>query len=92
MVVGTFLITPTYRATAQVLVKLGRDNIYIPETGNVNPVINMRQEEQINSEIEILKSRTISEKVVNAIGPLALYPKLGETSWFSLSALLPERG
>ena len=92
VVVGTFLMTPTYRATAQVLIKLGRDNVYIPETGNVNPVINQRQEEQINSEIEILKSRTISEKVINEIGLQSLYPELSEPGWFSLSALLPGRG
>jgi len=91
VVVGTFLMTTTYRATAQVLIKVGWDNLYIPETGNTNPVFNMRQEEQINSEIEILKSRTISEKVVAAIGPLVLYPKLGNSSWFSLSSFLPGR-
>jgi uncharacterized protein involved in exopolysaccharide biosynthesis len=91
VVAGTLLSTPTYQATAQVLVKLGRDNIYIPETGNVNPVVNLRQEEQINSEIEILKSRSISEKVVATIGPLAVYPNLGEPSRFSLSSLFPGR-
>jgi hypothetical protein len=42
VVVVTFLVTPNYQATAQVLVKLGRDNVYIPETGNVNPVVNLR--------------------------------------------------
>lgn len=74
VVLGTFLVTPTYRSTAQVLVKLGRENIYVPATGGASPIINFRQEEQINSEIEILKSRTLAEKVVVAIGPDSIRP------------------
>ena len=38
--VATFLAAPTYQATAQILVKLGRENIYIPASGSSNPVIN----------------------------------------------------
>jgi uncharacterized protein involved in exopolysaccharide biosynthesis len=87
VVIGTLLVTPEYRTTAQVLVKLGRENLYVPATGTSMPYINLHQEEQVNSEIEILRSRTIAEKVLAEIGPESLYPDLDRKSWFSLSAL-----
>ena len=56
--IGTFLMKPTYEATSQILVKIGRENMYVPAvpTGGNNPVVNFAREEQLNSEIEILKS------------------------------------
>jgi uncharacterized protein involved in exopolysaccharide biosynthesis len=41
-----------------------------------NPVFDFNMEERINSEIELLKSRFLAEKVVQALGPLAIYPDL----------------
>jgi len=48
----------------------------VPATGNVNPVVRVDREEQLNSEIEILKGRSLAEEVVKSIGPRAIYPKL----------------
>jgi len=72
----TFLWKPTYEASSQILVKVGRENVYVPATGNVNPVVRVDREEQLNSEIEILKGRSLAEEVVKSIGPRAIYPKL----------------
>ena len=58
----------------------------------MNPVINLRQEEQINSEIEILKSRSISEKVIDAIGPQAHLPEAGRAKLVFPVAILPSAG
>ncbi len=73
VVVGTFIVKPTYEATAQILVKIGRESVYVPATGSVRPVINFNRQERINSEIEILKSPSLAEKVVLAMGPTVLY-------------------
>jgi uncharacterized protein involved in exopolysaccharide biosynthesis len=79
VMVGTFIVKPTYRATAQILVKIGRESVYVPATGGVRPVINFKSEERINSEIEILKSPSLAEKVVLVMGPTVLYEDLKDT-------------
>jgi polysaccharide chain length determinant protein (PEP-CTERM system associated) len=78
--VGTFMMKPTYEATSQVLVKIGRENLYVPDvpTGGSNPVLRVDPEEQINSEIEILKSRSLAEEVVKKLGPTSIYRGLSE--------------
>src|SRR5574341_2602140 len=74
--VGSLTTEPTYEAMAQILVKIGRENIYVPTlpAGTFsNPVIKFNPEEQINSEIAILKSQFLAEKVVESIGPSVIY-------------------
>jgi uncharacterized protein involved in exopolysaccharide biosynthesis len=88
VVIGTLLTNPKYEATAQILVKLGRESIFIPVTGESGPVINFDREERINSEIEILNSRALTEKMVAQIGPTTIYPGLKEDSPGLLRRLL----
>jgi uncharacterized protein involved in exopolysaccharide biosynthesis len=79
--VGTFLVRPTYESTSQILVKIGRENLYIPTVaggGNQNPVINLNREEQINSEIEILRSQSLLTQVVESLGPTKIYEGLDQ--------------
>jgi uncharacterized protein involved in exopolysaccharide biosynthesis len=90
--VGTFLTKPTYQAVAQILVKLGRENIYVPASGSANPVINFNREEQINSEIEILKSRSLAMEVLKALGPETVYANIGAGSGGLRAAILPSAG
>ncbi len=73
-----FTATPIYEANAQVLVKLGRENIYVPQVGNYAPILNENSVEQINSEVELLKSQALAEKVLKLIGAETLYPALKE--------------
>lgn len=76
---GTFLTAPTYEAKSQILVKIGRENVYtnmVPSTGNQNQVIGTNRKEQMNSEIEILRSRSMIEKTAKAIGPEVIYKDL----------------
>ena len=76
---GTFMAKPTYEATSQILVKVGRENVYMPEmptSGNMNAVVRFDREEQINSEIEILLSSTLAENVVKSLGPVRIYRDL----------------
>ena len=77
--IGTVLIKPTYEATSQILIKVGRENIFVPTvptSGNINPVFSFNREEQINSEIEILKSQFLVEKVIHSLGPATIYKDL----------------
>jgi len=86
--IGTFLLDPVFEAYSQVLVKVGRENLYVPPTGNVSPVISLNREEQVNSEIEIIRSGALLEQVVQAIGATTVYESLKEESPGILSRLL----
>ena len=90
--VGTFMVKPTYQAVAQILVKLGRENIYVPASGSSNPVINFNREEQINSEIEILKSRSLAMEVLHSLGPAAVYEDIANEPSGIRAAILPSKG
>ncbi len=74
---------PTYRASAKILVKFGRENLYTPPTSQPSAsqsVVDSSREEQVNSEIEILKARGLAEKVIRAIGVNTLYPDIDAPS------------
>ncbi|HEA67868.1 MAG TPA: hypothetical protein ENI07_13755 [Desulfobacterales bacterium] len=77
--VGTFVIKPTYEAKTQLLVKMGRENLYVPPSGGNNPIISFNRDDQINSEIELLKSRSLAETVVASLGPGNIYKDLGHS-------------
>ena len=87
---GTLIAKPAYEAAAQLLVKMGRESIFIPATGNMNPVINNDRQERINSEIEILRSRALAEKVVVALGPTVIYENLKEKHRGIFDRLIPD--
>jgi uncharacterized protein involved in exopolysaccharide biosynthesis len=74
--VATFVSEPTYEAASQLLVKIGRENLDVPGSGSTNMVIRPDPEQHINSELEILGSRSLVEKVVNSLGPEAMYKSL----------------
>ena len=77
--VGTFITEPIYKANAHILVKMGRENLYIPTNSTNNQIINFKGDDQINSEIELLKSRSLAEKVIKSIGLNTIYKNLDET-------------
>lgn len=69
---------PTYLASVNVLVKLGRENLVQSARGDRNPFVFAEQREFIASEKEIIKSRSLIEKVVSEITPEVLYGELSE--------------
>ena len=75
----TVLSDPLYEAESELLLSQGRESIVLPPTMYVNPysspIENPFREELINSEIEILTSRTLAEQVVNAVGVGAVLGK-----------------
>jgi uncharacterized protein involved in exopolysaccharide biosynthesis len=80
--VGSFLLPPTYEAKSSLLVKFGREYIYRPEVGerasDTRTLISLNQEEVINSEIQILSSRDLIEKVITTLKVEDIYPDLVE--------------
>ena len=89
---GTFLIKPVYEASAQILIKRGRESVFVPAGRDANPVISYNREELINSEIEILKSRSLAEKVVLMMGPTVLYEKLKDSEPGFIASILKRLG
>lgn len=85
--IGTFMVKPTYEAVSQILIKLGRENLYVPPTGSGSPVINLDRQEQINSEIEILTSQSLAEQVVKDLGPNTIYRDLNKGGWKILNLI-----
>jgi uncharacterized protein involved in exopolysaccharide biosynthesis len=75
------LQTPTYEASSLVLVKFGRELVYQSEVGKEQTVLTARDKAtMINSEVAILHSRPVLEKVAETVGLPALYPDLGEAA------------
>lgn len=70
--VYTLRIPASYEAKARLLVKPGRENIYVSPVGSPEgthpPTIVQRVAELKNSEIQILQSRILLERVVRDIG------------------------
>jgi uncharacterized protein involved in exopolysaccharide biosynthesis len=75
----SLLAKPQYEAEAKLLVNIGRENFYTPEVPineQRSAVFVPNKEEEINSEIEILKSHYLIEKMVEVLGPTHIYPEL----------------
>jgi uncharacterized protein involved in exopolysaccharide biosynthesis len=66
----TFNMDEIYRSEAKLLVRLGRETVALDPTATTGPIIPVIQsrENEIATEIEILKSREIAEKVIDSIG------------------------
>jgi capsular exopolysaccharide synthesis family protein len=80
MTVVTFLGAKIYRSNAKLLVRLGRESVTLDPTAATGQIIQINQsrESEVNSELEILKSRELSEKVVDSIGVKAFFKYHGE--------------
>ena len=79
----SFLIAPAYEAKSSLLVKFGREYIYHSETADSQaertpPLVS--QEEMVNSEINILTSRDLIEKVIRAVKVENIYPLVENSS------------
>ena len=81
---ATLLIKPSYEATAQILVTLGRGNMLFSNMGDQAQPVFIEQESVLNSEIEILKSNLLSERVIRELGGVqAVFPDSGKGGLFS---------
>jgi uncharacterized protein involved in exopolysaccharide biosynthesis len=82
LITGIYIarIETRYMASSEILVKLGRENFYVPTSTDqaFRPTISFSSTEQMNSEMELIMSRPLIEQVVQAIGPTVIYKELIE--------------
>jgi len=72
--VGSLMATPIYQASSRLLVKPGREDIYVSPTGDSPAVIDhSREGEKVNAEILILKSSSLVAQLVDRFGVNHLY-------------------
>ena len=77
--VATLMVRPIYQATSQLLVKPGREDVYVSPTGESPPVVgNLGEVERVQTEIAILKSLNLRHELVDRFGADRLfhYPDL----------------
>ncbi|HRC27378.1 MAG TPA: GNVR domain-containing protein, partial [Alphaproteobacteria bacterium] len=76
---GLKIFAPTYAATAKLMLKIGREDIYVPVVSGTTmntPLWPMAREEQLNSEIQILTSEDLIGKLVETLTPQGIYPSM----------------
>lgn len=78
--VTSLLSEPIYEANAKIMVKIGRENIYNPGGDGQKILFTPNKEEQINSEIEILKSQTLFTQVVESLGADNIYDHISNSN------------
>ncbi len=79
--VGTFNAANVYQSEAKLMVRIGRESATLdPTAAATGQVINVGQsrESEINSELAILKSRELAQKVVDALGPIVFLKNSSE--------------
>lgn len=71
----TALQTPRYQASSTMLVKFGREFLADPSSSSAR-LVGRSRETLLNSELEILRSRSVLEGMVQTVGVDTLYPDL----------------
>lgn len=78
----SLMMPKVYQAGAKVMVRFGRENVYMPTTptlqGSQPLILDYSREELVNSEIEILSGRNLIERVISDLGVYTIYPELKE--------------
>lgn len=92
--VGVSLWPETYEASTQILIKLGREQTPLPSPmSDQGPLSVAKRPEDMNSEIQILKSRFLIEKVIRHLqDPLLTPPAEPPTFMVRLKAALQAAG
>jgi uncharacterized protein involved in exopolysaccharide biosynthesis len=72
--VATLMVRPIYQATSQLLVKPGREDVYVSPTGGSPAVIDYSEEaERVHTEIAILGSLNLRRELVDGFGADRLF-------------------
>ncbi len=74
--ISAYLLTPVYEAQSTLLVKMGREYMSRPEVGDKTPMLALNQDAIVNTELQILSSRELLEKVVTTMKVENLYPDI----------------
>ncbi len=81
---ATFLLPKQYRSEGKLFLRLGRENAMLDSTATLGeyPIVALPQsrESEINSVVEILQSRAMLEKTIDALGPATVLARQASTS------------
>jgi uncharacterized protein involved in exopolysaccharide biosynthesis len=85
-IVGVLIVFPrTYSSEARLFVRLGKESVSLDPTATLGQTVtvNESRESEINSELEMLRSRVLLEDVVEHLGPERILSgsTAGESSW-----------
>lgn len=80
MALYAFFAPRIYEAKSILLVKLGREFMRTSDGTNSNPGLLVQPETIMRSEMSILTSRDLVERVIDTVGVSTLYPALGKKS------------
>ena len=71
VVVALVLCPRSYSSSARLFVRLGRESIGLDPTATIHSTVNVEgsRETEINSELELLRSRVLLQDVVDRLGP-----------------------
>ena len=90
LALGVIYLSPqSYSSEAKLLVKVGRESVTLDPTASFGQTISINQDRQqeINSALEILKSRELREQVVDMLGPQLIAGTVDETPGYLKNAL-----
>lgn len=81
--IGALLAPKTYQSEAKLFVRIGRESVTLDPTATTGKVVGVHEtrENEINSVLEVMQSRTVLERAVDRLTPQVI-----------LSAKLPEDG
>ncbi|HXQ12403.1 MAG TPA: Wzz/FepE/Etk N-terminal domain-containing protein [Caulobacteraceae bacterium] len=72
-----FLMKTTYDAQSSILVRLGQAYVYQPRAGNAAQGAVPESDQVLQSEVEILSSAQVKERVLERLGLARVFPALG---------------
>jgi len=76
------MFTEQYDVEAEILVKLGRENLDPPATSRNTPLATGLRREDLMSEVQILRSPVLIRRLVDDIGPEAFQPRITRPAGF----------
>lgn len=92
--VGLKVISPVYRSSAQVMVNLGQDDVFMPvlpsSSSEVRQPLSVgRLEQRATSEARIIESEPLAAALVAKFGPDGLFPGINERHpWYTPKGLM----
>jgi uncharacterized protein involved in exopolysaccharide biosynthesis len=92
--VGLSVVSPVFRSTAQVMVHLGQEDVFMPVLPSSSsevrtPLTVGGLEQRTNSEIQIIESEPLAAQVVAKFGPAGLFPGIDTIKpWYTPGGLM----
>jgi len=93
---GLKIVSPVYRSTAQVMVNLGQEDVFMPVLPSSSsevrtPLAGMQLEQRANSEVRIIQSQPLAAQVVAKFGPAGLFPGIDvQHPWYTPRGLMQQ--